>query len=169
MKTDFLIRQAQPSDYPAIYQLVEEAFRDHPHSDHTEHLIVQRLRHQDQLTISLLAHTQTQIIGYVAFSPVRVSNQPSGWYGLGPVAVAPTEQRGGIGQALIRQGLAQLKADQAAGCVVAGDPIYYDRFGFQHKSTFVVDGIPPAYFMGLSFEGTELPTGLVEYSPAFFG
>lgn len=53
MMQDFLIRKAQPADYPAIYEVVEKAFENHPHSDQTKHLIVQRLKCDEQLTLSL--------------------------------------------------------------------------------------------------------------------
>jgi len=168
MTAHFLIREAQASDYPSVYQLVQEAFVNHPHSDHTEHRIVQRLKQTGQLTLSLVAVSQAAIIGYIAFSPVMISNHDKHWYGLGPVAVAAAHQRAGIGRTLISQGLAQLRLDQAAGCVVAGDPAYYGQFGFRHQPTLVVEGIPPAYFMGLSLVGAELPSGKVQYSPAFF-
>jgi len=168
MTPHFLIREAQATDYPAIYPLVEEVFVNHPHSDHTEQLIVQRLRQRGQLTLSLVAQSQAVLIGYVAFSPVTVSGQIRGWYGLGPVAVATAYQRAGIGRALIGLGLAELKAHQAMGCVVAGDPAYYGRFGFSHPPALVADSIPPAYFMAMSFDGSELPSGKVDYSPAFF-
>lgn len=168
MTQEFWIQEAQPTDYFSVYQIIKEAFINHPHSDHTEQLIVERLRQNGQLTSSLVAKSQAGLIGYIAFSPVTIDSQHRGWYGLGPVAVAPAYQRAGIGQALIRQGLAMLNAHHARGCVVAGDPAYYGRFGFKPEPTLVVDGIPPEYFMGLSFGDSMLPSGLVQYSPAFY-
>jgi putative acetyltransferase len=46
----------------------------------------------------------------------------------------------GIGSRLMEQALSELRAMQAAGCVLLGDPAYYGRFGLQ------LPGVPPGYF-----------------------
>ena len=38
MKTDYEIRQETEKDYPQVFKLVEEAFRDMEESDHREQL-----------------------------------------------------------------------------------------------------------------------------------
>src|SRR5690606_18603384 len=116
----------------AIHTLVAAAFDGHPHSDGSEPAIVDRLRADGDLTISLVAEDGGEIVGHIAFSPVTISDGNEGWFGLGPVAVAPQRQREGIGAALIEHGLALLRERGSAGCVVLGDPAYYGRFGFTH-------------------------------------
>lgn len=49
---------------------------------------------------------------------------------LSPVAVAPEWQGRGIGQRMIAQALASLRASDAHVVVTYGDPAYYGRFGF---------------------------------------
>ncbi|WP_028031937.1 GNAT family N-acetyltransferase [Gemmobacter nectariphilus] len=159
------IRNERPTDGAAIRALTTAAFATAPHSSGTEAAIVDALRTGGALHLSLVADEGGAILGHVAFSPVSLTPQAQGWFGLGPISVAPGHQRSGIGSALIRQGLAALRAQGAAGCVVLGDPRYYGRFGF------VVGGLrypgpPAAYFQALAFDG-PVPDGLVSYDPAF--
>jgi putative acetyltransferase len=97
---------------------------------------------------------------------VKTGGVPQNWYGLGPVAVTPARQRSGIGQALVRTGLARLKSTGAAGCVVLGDPAFYTRFGFKARPQLTFAGAPPEYFLLLPF-GRGVSAGVVEYHPSF--
>ncbi len=164
----WLIRPEQPGDESAIAAVTEWAFREAPYSDHTEHHIVAALRKSGALVVSLVAEQAGQVVGHVAFSPVQISDGASDWYGLGPVSVIPPQQREGIGQALIREGLSRLRTRGAAGCVVLGEPEYYGRFGFIHRPECILKGVPPAYFQTLAF-GTPEATGIVTYHAAFGG
>lgn len=87
-----LIRDEQLEDIPAIAALTQTAFRNAAHSSHTEQFIVNALRKQDQLTISLVAIENNQLVGHVAISPVTISSGETGWYGLGPISVLPVKQ-----------------------------------------------------------------------------
>src|SRR5882724_6172839 len=54
---------------------------------------------------------------------------------LGPLAVDPAQRRRGIGSALVRHALrAATKAGHRA-VLLAGDPVYYSRFGFSAERT----------------------------------
>lgn len=130
-------------------------------------MIVEALRLADDLSISLVAEREGQVIGHVAFSPVSVSNGAAGWFGLGPVAVEQADRRRGIGAALVEQGLDELRRRHANGCVVPGDPAYYQRFGFRHDPALQFDGAPPEYFLARHFAADEAQ-GAVTYRPAFF-
>jgi putative acetyltransferase len=160
------IRSERAGDEAAIGALVEAAFAGAEHSDGTEAEIVERLRGANALTVSLVAEEDGAILGHVVISPVTIDGRPGRWFGLGPVAVSPARQRDGIGAGLIRDGLDQLKANGAAGCVVLGEPAYYGRFGFLADDRLTYPGPPPQYFQALSFDG-DFPTGTVTYHPAF--
>ena len=55
---------------------------------------------------------------------------------LGPIAVVPGRQGGGIGSALVREGLERCR-DLGYGAVfLLGNPRYYSRFGFRPASAF---------------------------------
>lgn len=91
-----------------------------------------------------------------------------GWYGLGPISVWPARQRAGIGSALVREGLSRLRGIGAKGCVLAGDPGYYARFGFATDPAFASPGIPHEYFMRVALSPVYAG-GTVTYHPAFYG
>lgn len=161
-----MIREQRPEDDATVRQLVEDAFRGRPYSDGSEAPIVEALRAAGALTVALVAEDGGQILGQVAFSPVTIDGTAGAWYGLGPVAIRPDRQGEGIGQALIREGLARIRALGAAGCVLAGAPGYYGRFGFAADPRLQSPGIPPQYFLVLPF-GTEVPSGTATFHPAF--
>lgn len=127
---------------------------------------MQALRAAGALAVSLVAEQDQEVVGHVACSPVTISDGARHWYGLGPLAVDPAHQSRGIGAALVRAGLAQLRIVSAAGCVVLGDPAYYGRFGFKAVPGLVYPGPPPEYFMALVFAG-PVPQGEVSYHAAF--
>ncbi len=160
------IRNEQPSDIPHIFKLTQAAFKDIEYSSHTEQFIVNALRSSQQLTISLVAEYEGQIIGHIAFSPVSISDGTTDWYGLGPVSVQPEFQNQGIGSQLIHAGLDKLKMLKAAGCVLLGDPDYYARFGFKAKPELILQGVPAEYFQILCFTD-KMPHGDVVYAKAF--
>jgi putative acetyltransferase len=166
-----IIRDERPQDFDAIRALVEAAFRaPNPHgkADYipTEHLLVDGLRNAGALTLALVAEDDGAIIGHIAFSPVLIDGRSLEWHGLAPVAVRPDRQNGGIGGDLVREGLARLAALGSKGCVVLGNPEYYQRFGFAAHPELRLDGVRPRYFMARSFGG-KLPSGVVTYHHAF--
>ena len=65
------------------------AFLDQPFSRQTEDQIVRGLREAGALKLSLVATMDGRVVGHVAFSPVMVGAQDPGWWGMGPVSVAP--------------------------------------------------------------------------------
>jgi putative acetyltransferase len=161
-----VIRDERPGDEQAIHGLLLAAFAGHPHSLQTEHLIVDALRHAGALALSEVAEEEGTITGYLAASPVEIDGAFHGWCGLGPVAVLPERQGKGTGTRLILEGLDRMRAAAAAGCVVLGEPSYYQRFGFSPRAGLVLPGVPSDYFMALPF-GRVVPAGTVAYHPAF--
>jgi putative acetyltransferase len=160
------IRSETPGDDFAIDNVIADAFRRATHTSHTEQFVVRALRASGRLTLSLVAEVGGTIVGHVAISPVSVSDASPAWYGLGPLAVAPDQQRLGIGSALVRQSLQDLRTLGARGCVVLGNPQYYGRFGFRAEAALMLPDFPSEYFQALSFDGT-LPSGIVTYDEAF--
>lgn len=161
------IRPEQPGDEPAIHALTEAAFRDMPHADGDEADLVDALRRDGDLALSLVAlNMDRAIVGHVAFSPVTISDRSERWYGLGPCSVIPTRQRTGIGSHLVEAGLAELRQRGARGVVLLGSPDYYGRFGFEHDPNLAYPGPPAQYFQRLVLAGPE-PSGTVTYAPAF--
>jgi putative acetyltransferase len=160
------IRHEASSDVAAIEKLTAEAFLGAHHTSHTEQFIVNALREAGKLSISLVAESEGDMVGHVAVSPVSISDGSDGWYGLGPIAVAPQCQAQGVGSKLMRQALVELRGSGAAGCVVLGDPGFYRRFGFKAEPALVLPEVPPEYFQAILFRDV-MPAGIVSYHEAF--
>ena len=147
------IRDEMYHDRDAISELLTKAFGG---SD--EARLVDMLRRDGHLALSLVAEAAGTVVGHVALSPV-VADIPA--LALAPVAVHPALQGRGIGSALIR---AAQKAFEDHAIIVLGDPDYYGRFGFAP-----VDLASPyagPHLMGTGCEG--LPVGSrIAHAPAF--
>ncbi len=161
-----VIRHEAASDAPAIRAITEAAFRNAPHASGAEPFIVEALRRAGALALSLVAEADGAVIGHVALSPVSISDGAPGWFGLGPISVAPASQRRGVGSRLMREALRLLRERGAAGCVLLGDPAYYGRFGFRAEPDLVLPDVPPEFFQALAFR-SSLPRGTVAYHEAF--
>jgi putative acetyltransferase len=161
-----LIRAESPADIDHITRITRAAFRDDPRGSHNEQDIIAALRAAGQLTVSLVADSAGRVVGHVAVSPVSIADGTPGWYGLGPLAVAPDHQGQGIGSRLVRAALQQLRAMGAAGCVLVGEPAFYGRFGFAHDPALVLAGVPAEVFLALHFTPAH-PAGAVTYHKAF--
>ncbi|HET6395954.1 MAG TPA: N-acetyltransferase [Pseudoxanthomonas sp.] len=162
------IREEGPDDVDAIRALVRQAFAagDAPGDGRLETRIVDTLRADGALAVSLVADIDGRIAGHVAFSPARPSRDGDGWYVLGPLAVAPADQGHGVGGALVRAGLRLLQEHEANGCVVLGDPGYYGRFGFRADPLLSLPGAPEGAFQALRFTDAG-SAGEVVLHPAF--
>ena len=160
------IRLANSSDHTQIGVVTVAAFAEVDHSDGSEVQIVERLRADGDLTLSLVAEDRERIVGHVAVSPVTISDGSTGWYGLGPISVLPAHQREGVGLRLMQRAIADMREMGAKGIVLLGEPAYYSRFGFEHDPQLSYPGPPAEYFQRLVMEG-EAPSGTVTYAPAF--
>lgn len=129
--TDYIIRPEQPGEEAAIHALVTRAFDGHPYSDGDEQHVIDRLRDDGDLVLSLVAVESDTILGQITYSPAILANGDEGWVVLGPVAVEPSHHGQGIGRALIEAGEAAMKQRGAKGITVLGNPDIYARFGFE--------------------------------------
>lgn len=161
-----IIRSEVNSDINDIYNITKAAFENHPISNHTEQFIINALRAAKALEISLVADIDGKVVGHIAFSRVTISDGSENWYGLGPISVAPEYQKQGVGKALMREGLSRLKDLAANGCVLVGDPNYYEKFGFKSLPELTHKGVPQENVLSLPF-GTKRAKGDVEFHRAF--
>jgi predicted N-acetyltransferase YhbS len=160
------LRPESSTDAAAIEAVTVAAFRDAPHAAHTEQFIVAALRRAEQLSVSLVAELGGEVVGHVAVSPVSLSDDSPGWFGLGPISVLPEHQGRGIGSSLMREALRLLRERGAAGCVLVGDPGYYQRFGFRAEPSLNYPGVPAEYLLAISF-GAGMPRAQVTFHAAF--
>ena len=166
----FEVRREIEADHVAVRDVLVRAFE----SD-GESRLVDALRGQTDPQVSLVAVDPTGgVIGHILFTPVAIrgSERSSRAIGLAPMAVLPEHQRGGVGSALIRAGLAACAALGERVVVVLGHPDYYPRFGFapawDHGLYYGRPGPDPA-FMVCELEHGALRghSGEVVYHTAF--
>jgi putative acetyltransferase len=165
-----ILRPAEPRDYPAIRDLVTDAFLTADHASGTEADIVEGVRAEDAVLVELVAEDAGQIVGHVLFS--RMTCDPPRFVAaLGPVSVDPARQRSGVGGAMIFEGLDRCRALGAEASLVLGHTNYYPRFGYSHAAVAKVESpfaANPA-FMGLALEAGALGAPLKADFPAAFG
>jgi putative acetyltransferase len=120
----------------AIHSINEVAFGSQDEAD-----LVDRLRTEGVVLVSLVAEIQERIVGHILFS--RMSIETSGGSvpatALAPMAVLPEHQRRGIGGRLIRHGLNLLHEQGERIVLVVGHPNYYPRFGFSSEKALSLE------------------------------
>lgn len=99
--------------------------------------LVERLLAEEPGVLSLAAMMDGEPIGHVLFTPCGVGDQKCRAALLGPLAVAPSKQRRGIGKSLVREGFNRLGQTALAQVVVLGDPAYYRQLGFQAEKSIL--------------------------------
>ena len=157
-----VIRPEKLTDSPAIAHLVETVF-----PTDAEARLVNQLRADGDLTISLVAEDAGVIVGHVALSRMTA---PFRALGLAPVAVDEGHRRRGVAASLISASLEQARQDGWEAVFVLGDPAYYTRLGFsiEDAAAFTCAYAGP-YLMVLALTDAGLParTGEVTYARAF--
>jgi putative acetyltransferase len=155
----------QVDHHAGIRQLLLKCFPTAGEAD-----LIEALRTADRLRCAVVATDDSDLVGYVAFSPVTTESGHTG-LGLAPLAVHPDYRGQGVARGLVEQGLAASKADACPWVVVLGEPELYGRFGFQPASRFqLVD----EYGGGEAFQALELASGtlaavsgVARYAPEF--
>ena len=156
-------RPETPADRDAIHAINESAFGQPDEAD-----LVDRLRAEGVVLLSLVADLDSEIAGHILFTRMHVADIPA--VALAPVAVAPAHQRRGIGAALIRAGLDLLRDAGERIVLVVGHADYYPRFGFStHPARNLESPFPPEAFMAMELVPGALDgvSGPVRYASAF--
>lgn len=142
------IRPEAPADIPAIRSVVACAF-----DSELEARLIEKLRADGDLVLSLVAEMRGKIVGYAGFSRLAIKDRALKATGLAPVAVAKSYRRRGVATALVREGIRRLEEAGEDIVFVLGDPPFYQRFGFDARiaSRFCAQWSGPA-FMALELE-----------------
>jgi putative acetyltransferase len=164
-----IVRNEKPEDIAGIHEVNEKAF-----GQAAEANLVDALRANGKVTLSLVAVRDDRVVGHILFSPVVIESEKGALaaVGLAPLAVLPEFQNQGIGSRLVRAGLDECRKASHESVVVLGHPEYYPRFGFRPASRY---GIKSEYdvrdevFMIIELrEGALLGhSGVVKYQPEF--
>jgi putative acetyltransferase len=158
------LREEAPADAVQIRTLLEASF---PGTG--EALLVDRLRSDGDLILSLAAEDAGVVVGYIAFSRLAVEGgeAPFPAVALAPLAVYPEYQKQGVATRLIQEAHACLAFLGETLSVVLGEPAYYGRFGYSNRrvARFESEYQSP-YLMALSF-GAAPWEGRLVYPAAF--
>jgi putative acetyltransferase len=158
------IRNETANDIPAINRVVTDALKMLAQSTGTEAAIVEKLRDDGALILSLVAEDEGEVVGYLAASMAKINTQ-DGWGLIGPLAVLPSRHHQGIGTALMQEALRRLRTT-SQGAALVGNPAYYCRFGFRPFPGLGVAGIPPEVVLAFPFDDNQ-PCGELIHHPAF--
>lgn len=164
------IRKELPEDIIAVDSINRLAF-----AGDAEMRLVQELRLNGDLLLSMVAEIKDVVVGHIAFSRgyIDTGRDKLSSVGLGPMAVHPDHQGKGIGSCLIVESLTMLRSMGEAHCFVLGHTWLYPKFGFQPASIFGVGSVYSAgeHFMGLELKENSLQeiNGNFAYSSAFDG
>jgi putative acetyltransferase len=167
-----IIRRERPGDAAAVAELVAAAFAASPMGHQGEAALVAALHADGDVLLSVVAERDGALVGLALFSRMDVVADGAVWRGaaLAPVAVHPDAQSGGIGGALIRTGLDQLRGMGMAISFVLGHPAYYPRFGYDAAvaAPFASPYAGPHFMALLLDKARKIPkSGRADYAAAF--
>ena len=119
--------------------------------------------------LSLVAVDEDDVVGHVVATRGRIEPAGAAALGIGPVAVRPDRQRGGVGTVLVHALLAVAEAAGERLAALLGSPDYYRRFGFVPSAEAGIDPPDPAW--GVHFQVRVLagpvPRGTFRYAGPF--
>ncbi len=161
------VRPETSVDESAIRDVNLQAFRG-PY----EALLVEALRRDGLIVLSLVAEEHGAVVGHILFSRLFIDGTDGAIpaIALAPMSVMPERQRQGVGSRLIEAGLDGCRKAGERIVLVVGHPDYYPRFGFSHA---LVGNLRSAYeseaFMALELQPHALKgvSGTVRYPAPF--
>ena len=164
------VRKETPEDLSVIRAINRAAFGQDAEAD-----LVDTLRRNGAIILSLVAEVNGEVVGHILFSPVTLSPpSPRTIAALAPMAVRPDMQRRGIGSALVQAGIEGCRALGYDALVLLGHPDFYPRFGFLPSVRFGFRStydVPDEVFMAMELKegGLEGVKGTVLYREEFEG
>ncbi len=166
------IRAATAADADAIDGIIRAAFVGTSFGYQGEAELVRMIEADGDALASLVAEQDGAVVGHVLFSrmTVEADGAPLAAAGLAPVSVVPACQGQGIGDALIRAGLAALAEQGAQISFVLGHAHYYPRFGYAPElaARFASPFAGPHFMAMMLDSGAPWPLGgRADYAPAF--
>lgn len=171
------IRQETENDFLQIRNVVRLAFKEMKESDHTEYLLVERLRQSDAYIpdLSLGAEIDGKIAGHILLSKIKVvsENRINVALAVAPLSVLPEFQRKGIGGMLIHEAHERASKLGYRAALLIGHKDYYPKFGYKKASEvgikFPFDAPDECCMVAeLTTGGLDDMQGIVCYSDVFY-
>ena len=153
------IRDSVSADFGAIELLYAVAFPD-------EDLLplVRDLLPDTAVVTSIVGEIDSRIVGHVILTKCGVTGERADAALLGPLAVEPAWQGQGIGSALVRDALRQLKDKDVRFVCVLGDPAFYGRLGFLPEFS-----VRPPFDLPAEYDGAWQSQTLCNLGAAYSG
>lgn len=151
------IRLENEKDYQIVESLVREAFWDVYKPGASEHLVVHKLREQEEFIkeLDFVASIGEEIIGSIMCLKGRVINKKGEEFevlSIAEVAVLPKYQGQNISAILVNRCLEEAKKLGYKAIVLFGEPWFYHRFSFVNAEKYNIKtelGINLEEFMAL--------------------
>lgn len=167
-----IVRRETPADRAAVRSVHVQAFASGS-AEPVEARLVDELRgSSDWLpALSWVAERDEQVIAHAVCSRGNIDGTSA--VALGPIAVAPHVQGGGVGSALLHALIGAADAIGEPAIALLGNPDYYRRFGFVTATDVGIS--PPEEAWGPHFQvrrltaWSEALTGTFRYPAAFDG
>lgn len=158
-----------PWHIDAVRRVNDEAFEQPDESQ-----LIDSLRRENAITLSLVALDNDDVVGHILFTPGCIAGEACRVeaVALGPMAVLPSHQHRGVGSILVREGLQRIRDGAHRIVFVLGHPTYYPRFGFHRANMFGIrweHNAPTEAFMIMELSPGALKgvKGIAKYHPAF--
>ncbi|OSY89508.1 GCN5 family acetyltransferase [Tenacibaculum holothuriorum] len=173
---NILIRQENKTDYTSVFNLIEQAFKTVPFSDHKEHFLVERLRKSTSYIpeLSLVATYNETVIGHILLTKIKIINEKTEFnsLALAPVSVLPEYHKKGIGSLLIKKAHEIAKELRHQSIILIGHEDYYPKFGYKQLHTFNIKlpfDVPKENAMAIELVNDSLKniSGTVVYPKEF--
>jgi len=160
-----IVRRERAADVAGIRAILCAAFAGDQEAD-----LVDSLRRDGDLLLSMVAEDSGDVIGCIGFSRLWISHQGerSPGVSLAPLAVTAERRRRGIGAALVEAGHAHLRSAGETIVFVLGDPAYYGRFGYSIAAAADFDCCYAGpHFQALALTSSAPTAGAIVYAAAF--
>jgi putative acetyltransferase len=156
-----IIRREGEADRAAIYRVVSDAF-----GGPAEAQLVDQLREDGDLILSLVAEDAGEIIGHLALSKMTA---PCPALALAPLSVISSRRGGGVGSRLVEAAINEATEIGWRAIFVLGDPQYYRRFGFSIEAAAgFTSPYAGAQFMAQPLISEPIAKqGVLTHAPAF--
>ena len=133
---EYIIRNEEERDYFEVENVTREAFWNIYRPGCNEHLVTHNFRNNQAFIKKLdyVMEDNGEIIGTIIYShgTLRLDNGGKmDFITFGPVGIRPDYQKNGMGQELIRYSMDRAKDLGYDAIFITGNPIYYNRFGFE--------------------------------------
>jgi putative acetyltransferase len=127
MSEKWIIRTESNADYDSIDRVIVAASGE-PETPE----LVRNLRSDGDALLSLVAETESHIVGHIMMSRILIENVTAyvDAVALAPLMLDPGYQNQGIGSLLTRDALERCRELGESIILVLGHPTYYPRFGF---------------------------------------